>query len=78
MPEFIRLSDSIVNLSQVREMTFPNGTVVIHWQNGEKRILTGVDVDLFLRGLDKRYDLMTDPAALFWNVEEDVEEEVIA
>ena len=76
MAEFIWLTDSIVNLSQIREIHFSGDTVAIHWQGGTQRVLTGADADLFLRGLEKRYNLMTDPAVRYFNLNE--KEEAIA
>jgi hypothetical protein len=67
MAEFIRLSRKIVNLCFIQEIDFPDDTVAICWQNGQKTVLTGVDADLFLRGLEKRDGLMTDPAALYFD-----------
>lgn len=76
MSDFIRLSATAINMNHVREINFPGDGVVIHWDNGQTKLLTGVDVGLFLLGLEKRDDLMTDPGALFWNVEQEDEEAI--
>lgn len=70
MPEFIRLPNLIVNLSQIREIHFEPDTVIIHWVGGKTRVLKGPSAALFLETLERRYGLWTDPAARFWESEE--------
>lgn len=66
MPNFTRLADRIINLSQIREIRFPNNTVEIYWQNGESITLDHVNAALLLQELEKNYSLMTAVAARLW------------
>lgn len=66
MPEFIRLPSSIINLSQIREIEFEGDVILIHWSNHRNHlILRGADAEALCRGLEKRYGLMSDAAALW-------------
>ena len=80
MPNFIMLSTRIVNLSDIKEIDFPSPdkSVAIHWQSGGTRILTGLDAELLLRGLEKQYGLMTDPTIRYFSMSEEEEEKEIA
>lgn len=66
MPDFIRLANCIVNLSSVREIQFHEDSVVLYWQNGETSALTELDATVLFNTLEKRYGLMTAPAARLW------------
>lgn len=62
LTEFIRLPNLVVNLSQVQEIHFPGNTVLLHYQDSRRSVLTGRDAAVFLDVLKRRYDLITDPA----------------
>ncbi len=72
MPNFTRLTDRVINLSQIREIRFPNNIVEIYWQNGETIILDDLNAALLLDELEKNYSLMTAPAARMWEDREEV------
>lgn len=80
MSEFIMLSTRIVNLSDIKEIDFPSPdkSVAIHWRSGGTRVLTGLDAELFLCGLEKRHGLMTDPTIRYFNMNEEEGEKEIA
>lgn len=72
MPNFTRLADRVINLSQIREIRLANNTVEIHWQNGETTALDDLNAALLLDDLEQHYSLMTAPAARLWQDNEEV------
>lgn len=69
--EFIRLPSRIVNLSQIREISFEGCISTIHWHDGKTYPLSDIDAAILLDALERRYGLLTDPAARWWEVGEE-------
>lgn len=66
MTEFIRLPSRIINLSQIREISFQNCETTIYWHNGQHAPLPDIDAAILLDTLEQRYGLCTDPADRYW------------
>lgn len=67
MPEFIRLPSSIINLSQIREITFEGGVVLVHWVGSDNHlVLRGHDAAALLDALERKYGVLSDAAAQYW------------
>ena len=64
MAELIRLSNQIINLDCVRQITFEGDTVILYWSFGEETLLCSQDTAVLLYALEHRYGLMTDAVAL--------------
>lgn len=67
MAEFIRLSSRIINLSSIREVVLAYESLVVHWHNGQKTVLSGLDASVLLEALEYRYGVMTASAARLWD-----------
>lgn len=72
MPEFVRLPNSIINLSLVQEIQFEGETVLLRWSKTRTSQLRGADAEVLLNTLERRYGVMSDSAAQW------MEEEAIA
>lgn len=71
MAEFIRLPNLVVNLSLIREIYFAGDELELHWANGETTYLSSCDAGVLLEILERRYGLMTDPAARLMDLEDE-------
>lgn len=66
MPDFIRLPGCIINLSLVQEIQFEgDDLVLLRWGPRQTSQLRGADAEALLKGLEDRYGLMTNPAAIW-------------
>lgn len=63
MPEFVRLPNSIINLSLVGEIQFEGDLVLLRWTLGHTSQLRGADAAVLLDTLEQRYGVMSDSAA---------------
>ena len=67
MPEFIRLPDCVINLSQIRMVEFEGGVVVVHWANHDNHlVLRGDNAAALLDGLERRTGVLSDLSTLYW------------
>lgn len=77
MPQFIRLVSRVINLSQVREITFEHCTTTIHWHNGDRLDLADIDAAILLETLNRwglqtasvGQHIMATKSARFWEEE---------